>query len=200
MTRKFRRQHARNKHKLPRDLVVQEARELVGRVLAVSGYADVSPHTCLQHSMSLAEVLLARGINVIPQAGSAQWLRVDVDDGISPTHFTYQWVAGEAKRRWLQGLMPEMHVWVALDTQEIVDITTRYLPEICRSLIGLDWRGPKPDYLWVTRNTYEYQYQANIDACLAMNAMMFQLYEEHAELRTLLPRLFRFLREYNERG
>jgi hypothetical protein len=73
----------------------------------------------------------------IIQAGSASWPRLAVDDGVSPTHVSYEWnPAAEPTCMFRSGLiplvpradghlsasLPEMHVWLACpESEEIID-------------------------------------------------------------------------------
>jgi hypothetical protein len=103
----------------------------------------------------------------ILQAGSARWPRVppELDDGVSPTHFSYEWDAESEEARLIRSgiarmvrradgrtgfSLPEMHVWLACpDTQEIVDFTTGLWPAACKATLGQEWlASPPPDYLW----------------------------------------------------
>lgn len=101
----------------------------------------------------------------IIQAGSASWPRLAVDDGVSPTHFSYEWNAdAPVTRMFLSGLiplvprndghmsasLPEMHVWLAVpESEEIIDFTTGLWPAACLSTIGHEWLAPRPpEYLW----------------------------------------------------
>jgi hypothetical protein len=108
---------------------------------------------CLYYALAAAEALAARGERPVLQAGTHLWRCVASadDDGVSPTHVGYVWDPSDAASAAALelGLMPEMHVWVALpDRREVVDLTTRHLPERARRL-GLRWTEPQPpDYLW----------------------------------------------------
>jgi hypothetical protein len=101
----------------------------------------------------------------IIQAGTAQWPRLAVDDGISATHFSYEWNPdAEPTRLFLSGTiplveradghlqasLPEMHVWLACpESTEVIDFTTGLWPDACRETIGEEWlAGRPPDYLW----------------------------------------------------
>lgn len=103
----------------------------------------------------------------IIQAGSAQWPRIppELDDGVSPTHFAYEWDPDSAIARLVQsgimplirrgdgnvaGSLPEMHVWLGCpDTGEIIDFTTGLWPSACMATLGQEWLAPRPpDYFW----------------------------------------------------
>lgn len=101
----------------------------------------------------------------IIQAGSASWPRLSVDDGVSPTHFSYEWSPQAVGTRLfaaglipvvpradghLQASLPEMHVWLASpESGEIIDFTTGLWPQACLDTIGEPWLAPPPpEYLW----------------------------------------------------
>lgn len=116
------------------------------------------------------------GVNLVVQAGTASFLRLPhhLDDGepTTPTHFSYvcdKSLSMSTVAAHLDfGRLPEMHVWAAdPGRQEIVDLTTKFLPEQCKRLSGLDWLTPAPpDYLWckVSRLPEEWVYAPNADA------------------------------------
>ena len=109
---------------------------------------------CLFWAGHTCDVLCERGLRPVLQAGTMMWrfCAPELDDGIGPTHFGYAWepesLPSLAARA--AGRLPEMHVWVGLpETQEIVDLTTCYLPEQARAIAGFSWSAPPPpDYLW----------------------------------------------------
>ena len=111
---------------------------------------------CLYWADTVVNQLAARGISAIIQAGSLMWPRIrpEQDDGVSPTHFSYVWDAHSplTMSRVRQRLLPEMHVWAAIPmANEIIDLTTKFLPHQCKQIIGYDWPGDlPPDYLWAT--------------------------------------------------
>jgi len=108
---------------------------------------------CLYWSLALMGVLLDRGYRALIQAGSLSWPIVmpGEDDGKSSTHFSYEWSPWreESKAALKLGLLPEIHVWVALpDQNELLDFSTKYLPQQAAQE-GLIWRTPHPpDFLW----------------------------------------------------
>jgi hypothetical protein len=90
-------------------------------------------------------------VGAVVQAGSMNWPFNATDDGVSPTHFSYEWdlnspASREALRR---GMLPEMHCWVAIPTTgQLVDLTTRYLVQRARQA-GLTWTASEPPkFLW----------------------------------------------------
>lgn len=111
---------------------------------------------CLYWAYYTVEVLKAVGIRAVIQAGSASWprLRSDQDDGVAPTHHSYVWEPDSTvtKARLAAGAMPELHVWAAIPARgELIDMTTKYWPEQCRLIQGLDWPGDTPPaYFWGT--------------------------------------------------
>lgn len=97
------------------------------------------------------------------QAGSMSWPHMDMakDDGLAPTHFSYEWDKNQAQQTLLVGDMPEMHVWNAIirplehGDAIFVDLTTKYLPTQCTRTAGIEWTGDlPPDYLWATTLTF----------------------------------------------
>lgn len=109
--------------------------------------------SCLYWSLVLIGVLLQHGYRALIQAGSISWpiLPPGEDDGKSPTHFSYEWSPWreESQAALKLGLLPEIHVWVGLpDQNELLDFSTKFLPEQAAK-DGLVWRtAPPPDFLW----------------------------------------------------
>ncbi len=108
---------------------------------------------CLFYAHHTAAVLWRHRRQAVIQAGSLQWPRVlrSEDDGVMDTHFAYEWTPGahDSALSVAMGNLPEMHVWVGLlDTQEIVDFTTRRLKAAAADR-GMAWSSADPpDYLW----------------------------------------------------
>lgn len=108
--------------------------------------------SCLWYAHETIRELDRQGVRAVLQAGSASWLIVpeEHDDGISPTHYSYEC---EITPRSLMemitiGVLPEMHVWAAIpNTNEVIDLTTRYLPELSASA-GLKCQIDYPPYVW----------------------------------------------------
>lgn len=85
------------------------------------------------------------------QAVSWPILSPDQDDGVKPTHFTYEsspW-REEIQAALQLGLLPEIHLWIGLpDENELIDFSTKYLPQQAAQ-DGLEWKTePPPDFLW----------------------------------------------------
>jgi hypothetical protein len=118
-------------------------------------YADQAEHggRCFYWSLTLMGVLLQKGYRALIQAGSMSWPIVPAgqDDGKSPTHFSYEWSPWreESQAALKLGLLPEIHVWVGLpDQNELLDFTTKFLPEQAAKE-RLSWRTHQPpDFLW----------------------------------------------------
>lgn len=128
------------------------------------------PHlsgNCLEFAWHGYQIIraFAGAPRTIIQAGSAQWPRLAIDDGVSPTHFSYEWNADDPTTRLftagltplvrrtdghMQASLPEMHVWLACpESTELIDFTTGLWPEACRETIGEQWLAPlPPEYLW----------------------------------------------------
>ena len=108
---------------------------------------------CLYYAHHTATVLWRHGLSAVIQAGSLQWPRVcrEEDDGRIDTHFAYMWTPGayDSALSVALGNLPEMHVWVGLlDSQEIVDFTTRHLRASAVAR-GMVWSADDPPrYLW----------------------------------------------------
>lgn len=104
---------------------------------------------CLYWASITVEILCKHDFSAVLQAGTMMWpkIRPEQDDGKCSTHFSYIF---ENIRPPIPNVLPEMHVWAGiLDTQEIVDLTTRYLPEQCERIINEDWSGDlPPEFLW----------------------------------------------------
>lgn len=112
---------------------------------------------CLYWALFTARHLRSVGIPAQIQAGTCYWprLRPDQDDGHPDTctQFGYQFEPGRYSAPVLimeAGKLPEMHVWAAVAPATIIDVTTRYWPEQCQRLTGMDWPGDvPPDFLWL---------------------------------------------------
>lgn len=91
------------------------------------------------------------------QAGSMNWEIVppEKDDGKILTHFGFEWSPYNAisQAAMAQGLLPEMHVWIALpELQEIIDFATAGFPEFVTDELHLDWMSPPPPaFLWTKK-------------------------------------------------
>lgn len=125
---------------------------------------------CIFWSLCTMKVLHQHGIKSLIQAGSASWrrLREDQDDGkeTTCTHFSYIFEADKAIMKMVQGELPEMHIWVGVKPNTIIDMTTKYFPLQCQKLIGQDWPGDKPpDYLWANKLPPDAVYEADPTAC-----------------------------------
>jgi hypothetical protein len=117
-----------------------------------------TPKACLFWAAHAMEALQAEGLRAIVQAGTCLWPRVRPEDfdGLppaEPTHFGYEWQPDDPATlaRIKAGLLPEIHVWVAVPDRAapgggvIVDFTTGYFPGNC----PFPWLGPMPPrYFW----------------------------------------------------
>lgn len=158
-----------------RDRIVAEAMRLFNYAF-VSGRAGVQvvPRAaCLYHTACLLLVGAKHGLRLIPQAGSAAWPRMPLsdDDGEVHTHFAYEWMGAnhpETKGHIAAGRMPEIHVWAAdIDSREVIDVTTQYLPEQCRQQGSMAWSAPAPPpYFWGNKESLPdyWLYLARMDA------------------------------------
>jgi hypothetical protein len=134
-------------------------------------FPDRSPvGRCVHLSGCMIEELAERGIKGVFQAGSCYWPRLTPEqfkaapEDVAPW-FGYQWEpkSPQSLEAMAQGNLPEMHAWVGIvATQEIVDISCWYFPEVLagnfvgttlddnKNKIGpLGWPGVKPpEFLW----------------------------------------------------
>lgn len=106
---------------------------------------------CLHWAKEVCRELHKYGLRTIIQAGDCSWPMIDEDqdDGVRNTHMSYVWT-GKYERDLSMGQLPEIHVWAAIPaTNEIIDMTTKFWPELCPQMTGSKWEGlPPPDYLW----------------------------------------------------
>lgn len=127
--------------------------EIVNKARAhMSTYAGTLQKACPVWALAVIHQLNLVSEYAIIQAGSAFWPRMLHDDSTSPLYFGYQWEPNSliTLMRIVDGIFPEMHVWVALPKRnEIIDVTTCYLTAQCKELTGLSWDAPEPpNYLW----------------------------------------------------
>jgi hypothetical protein len=129
-----------------RGKIIAEIEREVGRL-------ENRPGLCLFSAHHAASVLWRHRYKAVIQAGSLQWPRIrrEEDDGVINTHFAYEWTPGayESALSVALGNLPEIHVWVGLlDSQEIVDFTTRHLKAAAAEQ-GMAWSAADPPaYLW----------------------------------------------------
>lgn len=143
---------------------------------------DDQPGRCLFYAHRAAAVLWRHRLPVVVQAGSLQWPRVrrEEDDGRIDTHFGYMWTPGAADSALSVALgnLPEMHVWLGLlDTQEIVDFSTRHLRAAAEAR-GMVWTAAEPPpYLWCPANAapdwvcYRPNRDASVYACTLLKRL-----------------------------
>lgn len=150
-------------------------------------YASTAPYraSCLQVSLTLRAVLdrYDPKCRHVLQAGSASWLAVpdELDDGVSPTHFAYEFDKKHAMINILQGRMPEMHCWVArigsAGEVELIDALYGFQPEQLKNMkhipdisIPVVWHEslmPKTECLWCRTDLdldLPVRYEANAEA------------------------------------
>jgi hypothetical protein len=145
------------------------------------------PGLCLFTAHHTARVLWQHGQRAVIQAGSLQWPRIkrSEDDGVVNTHFAYVWTPGalDSAVSVALGNLPEMHVWVGLmESQEIVDFTTRHLKTAAADH-GMSWSaGDPPAYLWCPANetpdwvVYRPDRDASIYACTVLKRLFDPIY------------------------
>jgi hypothetical protein len=130
----------------------------------------------LHLASAIVAVAAANGTRLVLQAGSMRWRRLPVeeDDGVVPTHFSYEWEQPSfGHARWFveaYGCLPEVHVWAGdPERQEIVDLSTGTFPEACAALADIEWRTERPpSELWcrVAATHDNAQYEVNHDATM----------------------------------
>ena len=147
-------------------------------VIDVSNWIEnsgISPQhrACLYWSTILCKRLHEEGIKSIIQAGSMNWPIIDPrnDDGVSPTHYSYEYTECtplDIIRSLSASILPEMHVWVGVpETNEIIDLTTKYFMCNCSEISGLEWKSkPPPPYLWANELPDNVYYTPNPQACM----------------------------------
>lgn len=138
---------------------------------------------CLWWATFTVNTLNGAGIPAQIQAGSAYWprLRPDQDDGVSNTHFGYEYTPGPKNlHKIVAGHLPEIHCWAAIVKENvIIDVTTQYWPDNAKRLCGYDWPGVlPPSFVWCRADQLPdgVRYRPNLEAiknarhafCLAM--------------------------------
>jgi hypothetical protein len=148
---------------------------------------DDQPGLCLFYAHHTATILCRHGFPAVIQAGSLQWPRVrrEEDDGHMESHFAYMWTptSPESALSVALGNLPEMHVWVGLmDSQEVVDFSTRHLWRAAHDH-GLTWTAAEPPrYLWCPANglpdwvVYRPDRDASIYACTILKRLFDPAY------------------------
>lgn len=144
----------------------------LAREIYAKKYHKVEPWKgCLYWAAAFEEACKEFGIDdCLIQAGSAQF-QFRKDTGANDTHFSYMYDPLTATTRMRHGLMPEIHVWNALkDSQEIVDLTTRYQAQQARDLRGFEWEPEfaLPDYFWGKPDNQRMIYMPAMTATLCM--------------------------------
>jgi len=131
--------------------LVTKARQLAGSLNAAGRCLDLAWWTCV--------VLGKAGYDVCFQAGSASWpLRPDWNRAEGITHVGFEWNAKSAGVFMSQMLgdadpdaipLPEIHCWAGIaQTQEVIDLSTCFLPDICNNMNGHRYDMPVIDYIW----------------------------------------------------
>jgi hypothetical protein len=106
---------------------------------------------CLFWAAAFNEAARNAGIEAVLQAGTANF-QFQMDDGVNPTHFSYEFEDEPAMRNFLEGVLPEMHVWSWIKaTNEIVDLSTGFQWQMAKETLGFDWNPnlSLPRWLWM---------------------------------------------------
>ena len=158
--------------------------KLIGEIERQLGRLEDRPGLCLFYAHHTAAVLWRHGLSAVIQAGSMQWPRIrrEEDDGVMDTHFAYEWTPGAADSALSVALgnLPEMHVWIGLlDSQEIVDFTTRHL-KAAAAHRGFTWSAAEPpNYLWCRADSLPdwVVYRPNADASIYACTILKRLFD-----------------------
>jgi len=105
---------------------------------------------CLYWAQCSGISLHKRGLCPSLRAGTMLWKMVAHDDGVSPTHFGYEWSPTHpfSVAAVKEGKMPEMHVWNEVGGM-IVDFSTGQFKTIAEEIHKLKWTAPDPPrFLW----------------------------------------------------
>lgn len=169
-------------NKTKRDEVVRRATELMMTEYDAlpSGRGPLS-HYCLLWArntiLALEEFKLPGQI----QAGSAFWrcVREEDDDGVEVNQVGYKFQMNEKSiMEFALGLLPEMHVWVAVvqgEQKELIDLTPPFFKDRCREFGGR-WTMPNPPaYLWTDLKNFPSElcsYDPDVKATLACHSIL----------------------------
>lgn len=151
-------------------------------------WPNVDPSgACLDTSMETVLTLQRRGVRAILQAGSASWPRVrpEQDDGVSATHFSYEWQADRAEqfRALAAGHLPEIHCWVGIpSTDTLIDLTTGdWIAAAAK--FGFDWPGdPPPPFLYATTLPPRVVYSVDVRATMFALTVASHAFGERAAM------------------
>jgi hypothetical protein len=140
------------------------------RLIYAHKYGEHEPAKgCFYWALAFYEAARQRGVDVLIQAGSAQFqFRADTD-GVSDTHFSYMFDPTESAVRLSRGLWPEIHVWNAIRaTGEIVDLSTRFQAQQAKELCGFEWEKEfaLPSYYWGKPSDDRIIYRADAKAIM----------------------------------
>lgn len=158
-----------------RSAIVAQARDLVAM-----RWPDTEDcgGACLFAAAAMQVCAARAGHRLVVQAGTMSWLMVApaLDDGVGPTHFTFEWdpTSPLSLAAVAAGYLPEIHIWLGDPvTHEVVDITTRDFPRLAKLMEMPEWSAPEPpDHLWQRQLPPEAVYRPNRDATLYAHAKM----------------------------
>lgn len=88
---------------------------------------------CLYYALAANQVC---GLPIV--AGSLSWKFTSFDNGTNPNYFSYIFEPMAALQMLNRQRMPEMHCW-NIYQDKVFDLTTCYLPQQAKLLIGEDW-------------------------------------------------------------
>ncbi len=161
--------------------VANRIRLVALRVLRECRRCSLPGNDCLGHAVTFVEAVKRERLpRCILQAGSANFPRFQTGVRIAAeesTHFSYEWTLdGRVLDLLSQRRMPELHCWVAFPGEElIVDLTSGYQGDICRTMLGVSFLNPSIPRVVVDSpenlNLLRIYYRAELLPCLLVEAL-----------------------------
>lgn len=139
--------------------------------------------TALHHALVGKLELMRHGIESQIQAGSMSWpiINLEDDDGEMNTHFSMMWDPDgmNSVMSMASGGIPEMHFWLAIGDDTIVDFATHQFKMLCANTTPEEWTGEDPpDFLWAQGTLPKgVQYTPNEDAIKFAHFLLPGLWE-----------------------
>jgi hypothetical protein len=155
----------------------EKRQEIVDQALVIYAerYASRIPEDkgCLFWAASFNEAARSQGLQVLLQAGSAQF-QFRKDNGTDVTHYSYMFEWPAAMYYMHRGQLPEMHCWSYIKTTgELVDLSVKYQPARALELFGFQWESEllPPPFVWASPTELSlmsprFVYNAEVPACL----------------------------------
>lgn len=151
----------------------------MARVRSMVDYHARRKVACLYYAAYTSIIVTQLGRRCILQAGSASFLYkppADDDGGANSYAYTFDPSHPLSVANMAAGGMPEMHCWAAIvDDKEIVDLTTRYMPDLLTTALpDQRWTAPVLDYFWGTQGPDGWYYEAALEAVMIAYALIFR--------------------------